>query len=85
MLSITQLLERFRGVIADRIRVEEVVVVTIKELCGVTLSSKNIKFSNSVLTLSVSPATKQTIYIKKSNILKEIKNKLPTINLVDIL
>lgn len=84
MLSIGSLLDRFRGPLADRIRVEEVVMRVVQELCAITLTPKQIQFKANIVSLAISPGAKQAIYIKKEQILEKIKAELPKIPVVDI-
>lgn len=84
MLSIASLLDRFRGPLADRIRVEESVIKVVKEVCGITLIAKQIQFKANIVSLAISPGAKQMLYIKKEQILGKIKMELPQIPVVDI-
>lgn len=84
MLSIGSLLDRFRGPLADRIRVEESVIKVVQEVCGITLTSKQIQFKANIVSLSISPGAKQVVYIKKEQILEKIKAELPKIPIINI-
>ncbi|MEN9614246.1 MAG: hypothetical protein RLZZ347_553 [Candidatus Parcubacteria bacterium] len=84
MLSIGSLLDRFRGPLTDRIRVEETVIKVVQEVCRITLNPKQIQFKANIVSLSISPGAKQMLYIKKEQILAKIKAELPKIVVVDI-
>ena len=84
MLSIGSLLDRFKGPLTDRIRVEESVIKVVQGVCGVTLTPKQIQFKANVVSLAISPGAKQMVYIKKEQILSHIKTELPKIVVVDI-
>ena len=84
MLSIGSLLDRFKGPLTDRIRVEESVIKVVQEGCGITLTPKQIQFKANVVSLAISPGAKQAVYIKKEQILEKIKLELPKIPIIDI-
>jgi hypothetical protein len=84
MLSIGSLLDRFKGPLADRLRVEESVIRIVKEVCGIILTPKQIQFKANVVSLTISSGAKQVVYIKKEVVLAKIKAELPKIVVVDI-
>ena len=84
MFSISQLLDRFKGKIADRLNVEEQVISVVKEVCGIDLTPQAIKFVGGVVSLSISPAAKQMVYIKKEQLLIAIHARLPSVIVRDV-
>lgn len=75
MFNISSYLEKFKNIGQEEKSVKETILFVIKEVTGVVVEGKNIKIKNREVSLSVSPAVKNTIYIKKDIILNRIKEK----------
>ncbi|MFA7252391.1 MAG: hypothetical protein WC027_00860 [Candidatus Paceibacterota bacterium] len=76
MFNISSYLEKFKNIGQSERLLKETILSIIKEVTGIVLGVGNIKVkNNSEVLLSVSPAVKNTIYIKKELILNKIKEK----------
>jgi hypothetical protein len=75
MFNISSYLEKFKNIGQEERLLKETILSIIKEVAGVVVDARNIKIKNGEVSLSVSPAVKNTIYIKKDIILNKIKEK----------
>jgi hypothetical protein len=83
MFNISQYLEKFKNIGQGERFLKEAVVSAIKEGLGISLETKVVSIKNGEVTLKVSPAVKNTIFIKKDLILEKIKEKVnqPVLNI----
>jgi len=85
MNELTNLLKRFEKHIQDGEELDRVVSLIIKQKTGVDISCKALTVRDGVIRLSTHPAVKQEIILKKDLILKDIAQKLPQYNVIDLL
>ena len=67
--------ERFRSRELDEILFRAAVIDSIKEVLRFELDPTSISYSNNTIFLKISPAGKNSIFIKKDLILKKIQEK----------
>ena len=76
MIEIKELLLRFGDILNN----EEIKIETIREIISrvvnFQLKKEEIEIKNGTVFLNIKPIYKNEIYLKKENILKEIKNSL---------
>lgn len=77
MFNISQYLERFKNLGGTERELKAVVVLAVKEVVGIEIDTKNIFFQNGELIIKVTPAVKNSIFIKKEKILKIVGGKIP--------
>ncbi len=79
MFNIAQYLEKFKNFGQSEKRLKELILLVVKEVSNIDLEEKNITLKNGEIIFTVSPAIKNTIYIKKNIILSKIKEKSESI------
>jgi len=83
MFNISVYLEKFKNLGQREGLIKNEILFVIKEVVGVDIDPKKIKTKNGGLFLGVSPAIKNTIYIKKDLILNKLKERgIKNINLI---
>jgi Cu/Ag efflux protein CusF len=73
MFNISLFLEKFKNLGLSEKLLKEAISCSVKEIIGFDLDPKNISLKNGEVIFKVSPAIKNTIYIKKEAILAKIK------------
>jgi Cu/Ag efflux protein CusF len=73
MFNISLFLEKFKNLGLNEKLLKEAISCSVKEIIGFDLDPKKISLKNGEVIFKVSPAIKNTIYIKKEAILAKIK------------
>lgn len=76
MFNISQYLEKFKNIGETERSLKEVLARAIKVATNIEIEIKNIIIKNNEAFIKVSPIIKNTIYIKKEQILKLVKEKI---------
>jgi hypothetical protein len=79
MFNISSYLEKFKNFGQGEKLLKEVIINSVREVVGVEILAKDINLKNGEVTFKVSPAIKNTIYIKKDKVLTKIKENNSTI------
>ena len=82
--AISGFLEKFKKIGAERFLLKEVVVTTLKAVCGITVAPHTVSYKDAVILVQTSPLVKSVIYTKKTQILTVLKEKLPQVVVKDI-
>lgn len=75
MLGIGSFFERFKSRELEEIRFRAAVVDSIKETLDYELDASLVSYSNGMISLNISPAAKNAVFLKKNEILKKIQEK----------
>ncbi len=73
MFNIAQYLEKFRNLGLGERRIKEAIKTSVKEVLNFDLETKDILVKNGEVIFKVSPAMKNSIFIKKEAILKRME------------
>jgi len=76
MFNIAQYLEKFKCIGESEQGLRRALALVISEVVGVSVDIKNIIIKNGEAIIKVSPLVKNSIYIKKEKILKELRKKI---------
>jgi len=76
MFNIAQYLEKFKNLGGTEKGLKEALVFAVKKVVGVDIESRNITLKDGEAIIKVSPIIKNTIYIKKNQIMKEVEEKI---------
>ncbi len=83
LFNISAYLEKFKKLGSGDTSLKEVLVRVLGEVVGINISPEKISIKNGEIFLNVSPAIKNTVFIKKETILLKLKEKA-TQNILDI-
>jgi len=75
MFNIAQYLDKFKNFGKTDQEIKKTLVIIIEKVVGVEIDTKNIILKGGEIIIKASPAIKNSIYIKKETILKELKEK----------
>ena len=84
MQNLAGFFEKFRGKVAGQVQNLAFIIEIIKKYTGIEVDMKNIAISSGILRLKISSVEKSQIFIKKSQILKEIHEKAKFLKIEDI-
>ncbi len=76
MFNIAQYLEKFKTLGMGDQSLKEALVFVIKEVVGVEIETKNVLIKNSEVIIKVSPSIKNSIFIKKDQIMKKVEERV---------
>lgn len=76
MIEIKDLLSRFEDILVSEEGKKGCVVDAIKKAVNVTVKTKDIEIKNGTIYLNIKPIYKNTIFLKKSEIMEEIESCL---------
>lgn len=76
MFNIAQYLEKFKNLGGTERGLKEALVFAVKKVIGVEIEVKSIMLKNGEAIIKVSPLIKNAIFIKKSQILKVVEEKI---------
>jgi hypothetical protein len=76
MFNIAQYLEKFKTLGLGDQSLKQAFVSVIKEVVGVEIEEKSLIVKDGEIIIKVSPNIKNAIYIKKSQILKKVEEKV---------
>ena len=82
--SIGGFLEKFRKIIFQKEKLNEIVTKTISEEISHNVDSKNIKTKNGIIYVEGSPILRNEILIHKKHILEKLENLLKDSKFIDI-
>lgn len=84
MKKISSFFDKFQGRIAGQVQNLVIIIEIIKKHTGIEVEMKNISISAGILRLKISSIEKSQIFIKKTQILKEINQKVKSLTIKNI-
>jgi len=76
MFNINQYLEKFKNIGGGERNLKEALVFAIKKVLNINIDTKNIVLKNGEALIKASPIIKNSIFIKKEEILKIVEEKM---------
>lgn len=76
MFNIAQYLSKFKNFGGTERNLKEALVFAVNKVVGIEINVKNIILKDGEVIIKVSPAIKNSIFIKKDQILKEVEAKI---------
>ena len=76
MIEIKDLLVRFNNILLGEEGKKEIIKKTIYEVIGIEIKKQEIEIKNNIIYLNIKPIYKNEIFIKKDEILSQLKQKL---------
>ena len=83
MLGIGSFFERWRNKDLDEIMFRGAIIDVVKDVLSFEIDQSAISYSNGIIFLKISPAAKGAIYLKKTEVIKKIQEKIKN-KIVDI-
>ncbi len=84
MFNISSFLEKFKNIGVEELLFKEAIISSINDKVKVSITSKDIVFKNSIVTIKTSPMVKSEIFMKKNILLSELKRRQPQVTVLDI-
>jgi len=84
MFNISSFLEKFKNIGVEELLFKEAIISSINDKVKVSITSKDIVFKNSIVTIKSNPMVKSEIFMKKNLLLAEIKRRSPQVTVLDI-
>ena len=76
MFNIGNFLEKFKNITPPDKFVKEVLIDVVKDVVSVEIEKDNIDVRNGTIFISVDPIIKNEIFLKKSEVMENLKEKL---------
>jgi hypothetical protein len=73
---IVDFLKKFKTFVPVEKTIREEFIIIVKKETGILLSKENISFHNNTIFLNTPPTIKNELFMRKQNILSEIKKKM---------
>lgn len=83
MFNIAQLLEKFKSIKDPSIEKEKIAEV-VAQLTGLQIKKEDISVKNQVVFVKIAPTAKMAVFLKKAQIIAQIKAILPELLIIDI-
>ncbi len=81
MFNISEYLQKFKKLGEDKQRIKQVIADSLKKETGVDIDPATIRVSSGEISVSAPPATHAVIFMRKSNVLATLKERLPNISI----
>jgi hypothetical protein len=82
--NIGKFLEDFKNILFKEENFKDCIIDILKKKTNISIDKKNIIFRNNVLFIKTDAYIKTEIFLNKDEILKDIQNKYPNRNILDI-
>lgn len=76
MFNIGDFLEKFKNITPPDKFVKEELISAVKDVVGIAIEKDNIDVRNGTIFISVDPIIKNEIFLKKSEVMENLKEKL---------
>ncbi len=76
MENISSFLQRFKKLLSSQGARKQISIESIKKIFGVDIDPEKIKIQNDILYISASPLFKNTLFLKKRELLDEINKQV---------
>jgi hypothetical protein len=84
MNEISSFFEKFKKLLTNDTAKKQIVSDAINDMLGVKIDPNSIRIKNAVATIPSTPVLRSELMIKKHLLLKKVKEKEPSLALVDI-
>ena len=85
MFNISHFLEKFKMIGVQNVTSRKIVIKNIEKILGVSLEEKAVVLRNNIVHIKAHPLIKTELYLKKAEILAELKRDPYTARVVDLL